>query len=1128
MSSITLVDADRQWFKSVLGSSARQTHRNVSFCAHAMLGDEVMVVPDATLDPRFAANPLVTGEPHIRFYAGAPLRTPEGHALGALCLIDYRPRHLSRAERRMLLEMAALVEDELLLRRAATELGVENFSSQPANGTPDAGNPMETGRRSKRRSPQAKAHRRGCIRGAVRPENGIPADENRFRHIVEQADDAIVVCDLQGRFLEANTAASRLFGYEKSAFLRSGIADLEIGFSAAKRNKRWLEMGVGEAETSENLYQRQDGSFFWAEVRSTVVETHGGRYLLARVRDVTERRQAETSLQMRARQQRAVAKLGLKALRSTQVGALLDEAVAVVGETLEIEFCRVLERVPEREEFVTRAGLNLPEEERGRAAAPDGPQHAAGYVWRTGEPVIIRDALNDPRFLPSPWLKACGGVSGLHVSIGGDSCPSPCYGVLAAYTREARAFNDDDVSFVQSVANVLAAAITRQRGDDALRAVEARYQRIAARTPGVVYQCLLRADGTLEFPFISEACRQLYGLEPQEIQAHPERMITAVHAEDRPAFKATVAETKRTLTPLHWQGRIVQQSGEIRWVRLDSIPERLPDGNVICDGIIVDITEEEQQRDALRQSEKRFRLANLHSPFPIMLFTDDGEVLLINDAWIHQSGYRPEDIRTVEDWLRRAYATEEAREEERRFLEDLAMHVGTVAHPARRIRCDGGEERVWDLSAANLGRSADGRWLRIATAVDVTKNHRQEAALRLAKEEAERANAAKSVFLSRMSHELRTPLNAILGFGQILELGSLDGDDRQSVSQIIKGGRHLLALVDEVLDLARVEAGELDLTLTAVSLQKLARECVNLVARTAQGRGVICKLATHGPCQKAVLADESRLRQVLLNLLSNAIKYNRVGGQVVLDCEYGQDRQSLRLKVTDNGNGISAEGLAQLFVPFERLGQEFGKVEGTGLGLVVSKQLVEAMNGRIGAESTPGEGSMFWIELPMAGGEKSVASKAVRPAKRTLGLAGLAKPTLLYVEDNESNVQVLKMVVARLRPDWNFLFEIDGVSGLRCARAKLPDVILLDLQLPHLNGDALLVELKTGEDTRHIPIMMLSADAMAHSRERLLSLGADDYLPKPFNVNDLLERLDALLGTVARRSHRRQTATAHS
>ena len=1087
VAAVTLVDAQRQWFKSVRGMDLQETPRDQSFCAHAMWGNGVMIVPDTILDPRFRDNPLVTGKPGLRFYAGAPLRTPEGHPLGALCVLDYQPRDFKPAEQELLIELASLAEDELLLRRVGMELRAEIRQRQEAQAAlDDAGTPVRV----------------------------LLAQEGHFRQLVEQASDAMFVYGFDERILDVNTAACEAVGYTRGELLRLRVGDIDVGFDPVKGPKRWKEMVSGEAMTVESLHRRKDGSVFAAEARISVVETGEDRVLLALVRDVTQRKNAEKHLQARAQQQQAVARFGARALGENKTEALLDEAVAVVAGTLGLEICRVLEHVKERKEMVTRAGVNLPPRERGGIAASDSRRFTPGFVMHANKPVIIRDYREEKRFAAPPWAKAAGAVSGLTVPIGEADRRVPRYGVLAACAGAAREFSEDDVYFVQAVANILASAIARIRGEDALRVVEARYHRIAANTPGVVYQYQLHPGGAVSIPFISESCRTFYGMEPHEIQARPGTMLECIHAEDQPGLRAAMHAAETTLVPLHWQGRHCLPTGEMRWVRLDSRPERLADGSVICDGMLIDVTEEVRREQALRQSEERFRLAILHSPFPIMLHADDGEILQVNDSWTHQTGYSSAELATMEEWLERAHASAADRDETRAFIGDLLQYIGATERPARHIRCRGGEERIWDCSHANLGRLPDGRWLHISTAMDVTERHRAEAELRHAKEEAERANDAKGVFLSRMSHELRTPLNAILGFGQLLELGQLNEQDALSVQYILKGGRHLLGLIDEVLDLARIDADEIGLTLAALSPEKLVQDCTGLVARMAQTRGITCTVKRSAAARIPVRADGQRLRQVLLNLLGNAIKYNREGGQVLLSCQQTAANR-IRLNVRDTGPGISPEGLALLFVPFERLGQEHGEVEGTGLGLVVAQRLMAAMGGTLGVESRLGQGSTFWVELPVAG--EAVAAEVAEVAARQAsfppgkGPDESAPASLLYIEDNASNVQTMAMVIARLRPHWRFLSARTGRSGLEQAREHRPQIILLDLQLPGMSGDEVLIELRADPRTARVPVLLLSADATAHSRKRLLAMGANDYLPKPFNIAGLLEKIDVLL-----------------
>ncbi len=1105
IATVTLIDANRQWFKSVRGLKIREGPREHSFCAHAMTGEGVMVINDATLDACFAQNPLVTGKPHIRFYAGAPLCTPEGQFLGALALIDRQPRTFDQVEQQALQELAALAEDELLLRRVARQL----------RGKHNGRHRFDAARAGEAAADRSRGPEHTLVMDPSDQrsgEVGISDDISTTPRIVENGADALAVYDLEGRFVDVNDAVLKLFGYEREELLSRTLADVELGFDLARAKERWQAMAPGETVTIEGLSRKRDGKVFWTEVRMSVLEADAGRRMLALVRDISGRKQAEERLRIRARNHEALAKLGSRALGGGSIDELLQEAVNVVRATLNVEVCCVHEHLAERKCFVVRASQGLDGSGVGSVLSGDDPSTYAGYILATGEPVIVADARTEKRFQLPPAFENHKFISALGLLIGGSRPGDRHFGILGIGSPFPRTFTEDDVHFVQLVANILAAAIIRRRTEESLREVEIGYNRIAAHTPGMVYQHLSRPDGTVAVPFISENCRKFYGVGPSEIQARPAYLLERIHPEDRQALADALFEAERTLIPLHWRGRHLLPSGEVCWVQIDSRPEKLPDGGVMCDGIVMDVTEEKNREVALRQSEERFRLANFHSPCPTLLFADDGEVLQVNDAWTHITGYTAQELTTFEDWMRLAFPTRTEEDPVHALVARLIEHVGAVRNPGVRIRCAGGEERIWDFSTAILGRLPDGRWLIISTASDMTERHALETVLRQAKDEAERANHAKSVFLSRMSHELRTPLNAILGFGQLLETGPLAKEDLQSVNHILSGGKHLLSLVDDVLDLARVESGQLELQPASVSLRALVRQCIGLVERVAKVRDVTCRIDGRHFSRTPVLADEQRLRQVLLNLLSNAIKYNRPNGSVLVSCER-MISGGMRLTVKDTGLGISPEQIVRLFVPFERLGQEYGEAEGTGLGLVVTKQLIEAMNGRMGVESEPGVGSSFWIELPVAGKRATATgTKQSCPAEAAVTDPGsLSDATLLYIEDNPSNVQVVKMVVERLRPRWTFLSATDGSSGLAQARKRHPDCILLDLQLPDLNGDAVLAELRADPSTNHLPVLLLSADAMSHSRERLLALGANDYLAKPFNVNELLTKLDLLL-----------------
>ena len=522
----------------------------------------------------------------------------------------------------------------------------------------------------------------------------------------------------------------------------------------------------------------------------------------------------------------------------------------------------------------------------------------------------------------------------------------------------------------------------RKHAEQSLRESEARFQLIADNVPGMVHRYVLHPDGSGQFLYVSEGCRQVFGAGPEQFLNTPTLIHDAVYPEDRADFERVSGVAVGGMTPWFWQGRIRRtDNGEVRCIQGASQPERRPNGDIVWSGVIVDITERQQA------------------------------------------------------------------EEDRR-----------------------------------------------------------------AKDEAERTNRAKSKFLSRVSHELRTPLNAILGFGQVLEMSLPAGQDAAALGFILQAGRQLLSLVDEVLDLSRAETGELRLTPADVNVERVARECVGLLARLAQERAVTCEVEGASTWPRSLWCDEQRLRQVLLNLLSNAIKYNRAGGTVSVLCTRAPGRR-VRLKISDTGSGLSAGDVRKLFTAFERLEHENGVIEGTGLGLVVSRRIAEAMGGGIGVESAPGQGSTFWIDLPATEPPPEAARAADEAATATGPDQRLppASVRLLYIEDSASNLQVVEMLLRKCRPRWTFLAARDGHAGLEQACREHPDVILLDLQLPGLPGDEVLRELRRDPATRGIPVVVLSADATAHSRDRLLRQGADAYVSKPFEANVVLETLDRML-----------------
>lgn len=398
----------------------------------------------------------------------------------------------------------------------------------------------------------------------------------------------------------------------------------------------------------------------------------------------------------------------------------------------------------------------------------------------------------------------------------------------------------------------------------------------------------------------------------------------------------------------------------------------------------------------------------------------------------------------------------------------------------------------------------------LSVVIDITERNLMELELSRAISEAEKANSAKSEFLSRMSHELRTPLNSILGFAQLLEMGSLNTGQQKGVNHIIRSGKHLLDLINEVLEISRIEAGRISIVPESVSVNSIVYEMLDLIKPLAHSLQINVILDIPKEYGLFIWSDQKRTRQILLNLLNNAIKYNKTGGSVTLKVEKACLNQSpekcVRFSVIDTGYGISEEDQEKIFVPFERIGAETSAIEGTGLGLAVVKKLIDALEGRVGVKSELGSGSTFWFELPMAAQDENqnelleyaVPDKIITPGKGIL----------LYIEDNLSNVELVEQILVNQRENVNLITTVYGSEALKMALVYKPDLILLDLNLPDMHGHRVLEELKMNQETRDIPVVIISADAMPHQLDRMMEAGALDYLTKPIHVVSFLKTLD--------------------
>ncbi|HEV7882736.1 MAG TPA: ATP-binding protein [Solirubrobacteraceae bacterium] len=595
------------------------------------------------------------------------------------------------------------------------------------------------------------------------------------------------------------------------------------------------------------------------------------------------------------------------------------------------------------------------------------------------------------------------------------------------------------------------------------------------------------------FKRVNPAWQRTLGWSASEITSRP--FVDFVHPDDR---EKTAAEAA-SLTSANYETRTFQnrqrcKDGSYRTIlwSATSIPEQ---GLIYAAGR--DVTKAMRAHLELRASE-RF-LDSVLENLPNMVFVKDaGDLTYVR---VNRAGElllgatREELIGTRGDALLSTQAADVLAQKDREVLAgDAVVDILDEA-----VATPNGTRIVHTRKVAIRDEHGEPRYL-LGISDDITDQRRAEHAEQAARAEAERANQAKNAFLSRMSHELRTPLNAVIGFGQLLQLDEMTPGQSEAVEQILKAGRHLLDLINEVLDISLIESGAMSLSLEPVRVAEVLAESLSLIGPMADEMQVHLTASPATRADLHVLADQQRLKQVLINLLSNAVKYNRHGGEVSVECTELSDKR-IEIVVADNGRGMSSDQLERLFAPFDRLGAEGSGVEGTGLGLSLSRGLVEAMGATITAESQPEVGTTMRVKLASSNAAPMDATARTASAQTT---ERCARSTIVYIEDNLSNLRLVERLVARF-PGVRLIPAMQGSLAIDLARQHRPDLILLDLHLPDMNGREVLDRLKRDPATAAIPVIVLSADASPARVAWLGAAGAAGYVSKPINAESLLE-----------------------
>jgi PAS domain S-box-containing protein len=1051
-----------------------------------------------------------------------------------------------------------------------------------------------------------------------RAEAVLRDSEESYRTIFQSVADAIYVLDVEtGAILDANPAACELNGRtleEMRTLGIGGMSSTESGFTWELAGELIRRAAEGDPQQVEWMGMHSSGNPVWGEVTLRRVAILGQPRVLATVRDITDRKEAEEALR------RANEEL------ERRVEARTAE-LAVANRALETEISehraareRLVERTREMEGiFQAMPDLYFRMDMEGRIldyrTARDGNLYAPPSAFMGARMQDVVPPELGRRFTDAlAEIHRTGEMVAMEYTLEIGGTPRD---------YEARLLPLADGSVIDLVRDITA----RKDAERALRASEEHFRAVIENSSDVA--TIVSAEGRVEY--ISPAVTRVLGHDPAEMIG--ESAIARVHPDDVPTVAAAVEELART-PAAHVSVRYRFRHRDGSWRVLESMSRKMwPDAAAPMVVNSRDITERERAERALQERETRFRRMIENASDMIQIVGPDTRVVYTGPSVLPLLGYTPEEIAgtsafdylhpddvqatlarfaemlaqpgvpvlaeyrvrhrnggwrdfeavamtfssasteegvvvNARDITERKRAAEALRRSEERFramienahdsivildgegtmryqspsvqrvlgytpeeligrsafdyvhpddaprvaqmLAAVIRHPGTTGAVDYRFRHRDGGWRLFEAFGRTLLPDSPEEGV-VTNVRDVTERRRSEDALRQAKADAERANQAKSEFLSRMSHELRTPLNSILGFGQILAEVELGAADRKAVHHILTAGEHLLNLIDEVLDISRIEAGRAHLSLEPVRLDAVVREAVGMVRPIADARGVWVSVDV-ADAGVFVHADRQRLAQVLLNLLSNAVKYNRPAGQVRIACEAmrGEDGAGrVRLRVEDTGHGIPAGERDQLFVPFARLGAERSGIEGTGLGLSLSRRLVEAMGGRLELEGSTPAGSTFAVELRRTVDPADAAATQARAL-----VPEAAEPhteaTLLYVEDNLANLSLIEMLLER-RAGWRLIPALQGGLGVELARQHAPDVVLLDLHLPDIPGEEVLRQLRADPRTAAIPVIVISADATPKSIERLRAAGADDYLSKPLDVKRFVQAVGRML-----------------
>lgn len=954
--------------------------------------------------------------------------------------------------------------------------------------------------------------RRARQNAAIRQRLEIALYKHEREHQALDHHAIVSIVDRAGNITYVNDKFCEISGYSRNELLGQNHRIVKSGEHPQKfYQSLWHTISRGIVWQGEICNRRKDGSHYWVESTITpFLDSAGSPYQYVSLRtDITHVKAAEAALRRQGELQRLIAEAGadLLAASAAEMDAAIDRTLQRSGEHLGAD----------------RAYLFL--------YAECGTRMSNTHEWCADGIEPQRDMVQDMPLESVPWWREQISTGGMIVVPDMAGLPAEAAMEKALFeeqqiqslfafplqkkgktfgfvgfdaVRSRRDWPHEEIEPLKLMADLISSALTRRRAEKAAEAHKERLRR------GQLFANI----GTWEWNiqtgelFWTERIAPLFGHPEGDLETSYDNFLGVIHPDDRQAVIDAVNACVERDVPYEIEHRVVWPDGSMHWL--------LERGAVVRDvagkplqmlGVVQDIHDRKHAELMLAERERQLHeaqaLASIGNWIADLRTGELGWSDEIYRIFGHEPGSFAPSINVFQAAIHpddRAKVNDSEKKAERSGRHDVVHRI---------VRPDGTVRHVHELAQAQI--DAAGNMIRLSgTVQDVTARVEAEQALIAARDEADRANQAKSGFLSSMSHELRTPMNAILGFGQLMEYDtSLPDEHRDNVREILKAGRHLLELINEVLDLSKVESGHIDLSLEPVEVCPIVEDCLGLIGPLADQRAIL--LSHKGLRGMVVRADRTRLKQALLNLLSNAIKYNRDTGSVRVEVQReGADR--LRIRVTDSGPGIPAARLAELFQPFNRLDAEHGDIEGTGIGLTITQRIVEMMGGAVGVESEAGVGSTFWIELPLespsdiAQDRLGLAGDGARPVQRL----GARQHVVLYIEDNPSNIKLVAQILGH-RPHIHLLTAHTPELGIELAQSRQPDLILLDINMPGMDGYQVMAVFKADVRLQNIPVAAITANAMPRDIERGRAAGFSEYLTKPIDVAEFIGMLDRCL-----------------